>query len=107
MSDCISRETARQILTALLIETALNNTDVKVKDASYVYEDIAKTRIETWLNLVPNADVVPVVHCEDCKYFIQGKIHGHCDIHCNGVGEEEVVKKNFFCGYGERKKENG
>lgn len=50
----------------------------------------------------PAADVAPVVRCKDCIYFIQGKIHGSCDIHCNGVGEEEVVKKNFFCAYGER-----
>lgn len=59
--DCISREAAKQTLTALLIETALNNTGFKT-DASKVYEDIANNRLDTWLNLVPvAADLRPVV----------------------------------------------
>jgi hypothetical protein len=55
MADYISRKTAKQILTALLFETAINNsTDLNASD---IYVDIAKNRLDTWLNLVPSGDV--------------------------------------------------
>ena len=90
MSDYISRETARQVLTTLLIETALNNTDVNVKDASYVYEDVAKNRLDTWLNLVPISDVRPVVHGEWIYHepFDIAAGHRNCNecIECSACG---------------------
>ena len=58
MNDSISRKNAKQILSALLIETALNNNIGFKVDASDLYEDIAKNRLDTWLNLVPSSDTV-------------------------------------------------
>lgn len=58
MNDSISRKNAKQILSALLIETALNNNIGFKVDASDLYEDIAKNRLDTWLYLVPSADTV-------------------------------------------------
>lgn len=66
MSVYIEKGKTKEILTALLLETAINNTGHQC-DASEVFEDIAKNRIDTWLNLIKSADVVEVVRCRDCK----------------------------------------
>lgn len=51
------------------------------------------------------AEYVKVVRCKDCERFEQRSKYGHglCHIHCNGVGQCEVVTKMFYCGYPERK----
>ena len=49
------------------------------------------------------ADVVPVVRCKDCKY--RGCIDD-IDYVCERV-EPRFVSKDHFCGYGERKDNNG
>lgn len=46
---------ALHTLKKLAYETALNQTDIRVAD---VFEDIAKNRIETWVDLIPTTDVV-------------------------------------------------
>lgn len=66
------------------------------------YNGNVANKLAQYENLGDPEDLAPVVRCKDCVNFKQGKIHGSCDIHCNGVGEEEVVKKDFFCAYGER-----
>ena len=46
-----------------------------------------------------------IVRCKDCEYFKLMSIYGHglCDVHCNGVGEPEVVSKTYYCAWAERK----
>ena len=42
-----------------LLETALNNATV-VCDVSYIYQDCADNRIETWIDEMPTVDAVPL-----------------------------------------------
>lgn len=48
-----------------------------------------------------------LIHCKDCKYFKRRSIYhnGLCDVHCNGIGEEEVTSEDQFCSWAERKEE--
>ena len=56
---------------------------------------------------------VEVVRCDDCKYFIEcydaqtgRKLHyGICKINTSQFNDEEV-KRNHYCGYGERRSED-
>ena len=59
-----------------------------------------------YIEIVPAADVEPVVRCRECKhhYWVQEPCHGksvhYCKLpHMSGV----EVFKEFFCYYGERK----
>lgn len=101
MADYMSREAAKQTLTALLIETALNNTGFKT-DASKVYEDIAKNRLDTWLYLVPvAADVRPVVLCKDCRH--RDPEDNKCDCgQLERAGCVFPVDDNYWCAHGEK-----
>lgn len=40
-----------------------------------------------------------LIRCKDCNFFsARSKCgHGLCDVHCNGVGECEVVNENDYC----------
>ena len=122
MNRYITCADALKTLKNLLYETALNQFDF---DTSVVFEDIAKNRLETWVDLIPTADVVEVVRCKDCthkpyvipaKYDISGKCvkysyvtapDGVCPYICDDSWYNRVPEDNFFCGFGERKeKEN-
>ena len=48
-----------------------------------------------------------LIRCKDCEYFTPMSIYGHglCDIHCNGVGEPEVVSEIYYCAWAERRTE--
>lgn len=48
-----------------------------------------------------------LIRCKNCKYFKRRSIyhHGLCDIHCNGIGEEEVTSEDQYCSWAERKEE--
>lgn len=65
MSRLIDADKAKEVLTKLLYETALNNSG----GASLMCEDIAENRLETWFGLVPTVDAVEVVRCKDCVFF--------------------------------------
>lgn len=43
--------------------------------------------------------VSELIRCKDCKFFSARSEYGHglCDVHCNGVGECEVVNENDYC----------
>ena len=100
MDDYISREAAKQTLTALLIETALNNTGFKT-DASKVYEDIAKNRLDTWITLVPViADLRPVVLCKDCREYDHTGYEAPEFGYCRCLKRE--VQDCFYCAHGEK-----
>lgn len=49
----------------------------------------------------PDADVVPVVRCKDCKYW-QDNNGGYPHEECRW-GHGETPDANDFCSYGERK----
>lgn len=48
-----------------------------------------------------------LIRCKDCKYFKRRSIyhHGLCDVHCNGIGEEEVTSEDQFCSWAEKREE--
>ena len=54
------------------------------------------------VSTMPDADVAPVVRCKDCKYSYDD-ISGLCCSH--GVCVDCNVPENFYCSYGERKKD--
>ena len=61
------------------------------------------------LDKIPTADVQPVVHCKDCKYWChnQGSKDGWCveGIPINGDDMSRVMVDDYdFCSYAERKK---
>lgn len=57
MSRYINSADALNTLKQLAYETALNQFDF---DTAEVFEDLAKNRLETWVDLIPTADVVEV-----------------------------------------------
>lgn len=52
------------------------------------------------LEIMPVADVLPVVRCKDCKYYETGKNY---EPYCNHINGLDEAKDNDFCSYGERK----
>lgn len=55
---------------------------------------------------VPTADVVPVVRCKDCKWFVDnngGEWYGCKMFQVVRITPEDAPKPDDFCSYGERK----
>lgn len=55
---------------------------------------------------VPAADVVPVVRCKDCKWFVDnngGEWYGCKMFQVVRITPEDAPKPDDFCSYGERK----
>ena len=100
MPRYINSADALHTLNRLAYETALNQHDFYVAD---VFEDIAKNRLETWVDLIPTADVVEVVRCKDCKH--RDPEDKKCD---NGHFIQWQLQRDddWFCADGERN-ENG
>ncbi len=62
--------------------------------------------IEEAINTVPAADVVPVVRCKDCKWFVDnngGEWYGCKMFQVVRITPEDAPKPDDFCSYGERK----
>lgn len=56
---------------------------------------------ESFLNKIPDADVVEVCRCKDCEYANENRECGNmigCTLH------RDLRKENDFCNYGTRKK---
>lgn len=92
MSRLIDADKAKEVLTKLLYETALNNSG----GASLMCEDIAENRLETWFGLVPTVDAVEVVRCKDCLY----RVGNACDY------SAIYVRPNGYCQWGRRKEDD-
>lgn len=68
-------------------------------------------KIKRALSGIPTADVVEVVRCKDCKYYVIHTLFGHtqgwcerlCDEHDKSLAHGTEV--NDYCSYGERKEE--
>ena len=82
MNDYISRDAA---ITAI--------GKPKVTPGGVIFDALKKACQEEVRNL-PAADVQPVVYCKDCKHRFNYGI-------CANRGD------NWFCGYGERRADNG
>ena len=61
-------------------------------------------RIERGVYSLPSAQP-EIIRCKDCRFFHPRSVYGHglCDVHCNGIGESEVVRGTYFCADAERK----
>lgn len=57
------------------------------------------------VQLLPAADVQPVVFCKDCKHkgWVQEPEHGKSVDYCHLI--EKCVDKRFFCAAGEKRQE--
>lgn len=94
MSRLIDADKAKEVLTKLLYETALNNSG----GASLMCEDIAENRLETWFGLVPAVDAVEVVRCKDCRWLENDGYHTRCRIMGLSVEAED------YCNMGRKEK---
>ena len=55
-------------------------------------------------NLIPAADVAPVVRCKDCEYSCKDETGRTCEGYWYELSEFAVpVEDDGFCSYGERK----
>lgn len=54
----------------------------------------------------PVNDVVPVIRCQDCKYYDHDKLDPTDEGLCSRrIATETMVKENHFCGYAVRKED--
>ena len=92
MDDLISRQAAID---------AVNRLSLGEADAVRL-----SMRIADYLNRMPPAQP-EIIRCKDCRFFHPRSVYGHglCDVHCNGIGESEVVRGTYFCADAERKEE--
>ena len=70
--------------------------------------DTEKTKVLSWFIQAPTADVVEVVRCKDCKYFLDKHRKNHQVICMRGekdmsYGSDFYPYSDDFCSYGERK----
>ena len=74
----------------------------------YFYEHLDDVHIAAAMNAVdemPAADVVPVIHCKDCKYKVEefGKILS-CGVFSSSYGLPFKINPDDYCSLGEREK---
>lgn len=58
--------------------------------------------LQRFLN-APTADVVEVVRCKECKYFVKGILLGTCYKVVSVCGDEIETNPDWFCADGERR----
>ena len=90
MAEYIDREATKR---------AFQNFDAGRKGSSTL---LTPDEFAEYLDEFPAADVVPVVRCKDCEWFMRE--HG-CPIEASGYhrGGRSLPVENDFCSYGERK----
>ena len=69
-----------------------------------MYRKLCETEIA--IGKLPAADVVPVVRCKDCKWFVDnngGEWYGCKMFQVVRITPEDAPKPDDFCSYGERK----
>lgn len=72
-------------------------------DFEYPYHPFIWGAVEA-IERMPEADVVEIVLCKDCKYYIDNECY-MSNLKRNGsnLGKIYYVKKDDYCSYGERK----
>ena len=87
---------------------------IKASDCEkYFYKHLDDVHIVGVMNAIdemPNADVVPVVRCRDCKYY--DKKYHQCKLHSEEPDQYSTgfifnMQEDDFCSYGERRIDNG
>ena len=82
---------------------------IKASDCEkYFYEHLDDVHIVGAMNAIdemPNADVVPVVRCRDCKYY--DKKYHQCKLHSEEPDQYSTgfifnMQEDDFCSYGGR-----
>lgn len=98
----------KEKLISLLILTDPNPYICESESGSCELTTCTECRARSTADLLIENDFLPVVRCKDCKhhYWEQEPCHGksvhYCELpHMRGI----EVFKEFFCYYGERKKE--
>lgn len=81
---------------------------IKEKMIHYGFKSPDMTVTEFVEDELPAADVAPVVHCKDCKYWKKFndelRRDGMCEALLNFHGAERyMTNEDFFCSYGERR----
>lgn len=78
--------------------------------AEYIEREAAKRKLVSdyayaaanMLDEIPSADVVEVVRCKDCNYWV--RLDGDDDHYCRlDCGLQGIVAEEDFCSYGERR----
>lgn len=90
MSRYIDADVTLETLKEFLIKTATNNVGYK-RDVDEVCKDIADNRLSVWMEYVPTADVVEVVHGEWIKTTIP-EWCGTDELHRSIYRDREIVK---------------
>ena len=60
-----------------------------------------RTQLKFLVADFPAADVVEVVRCKDCEYFLKAEVNGNGFLICS-VTDKEIYEEDF-CSYGERR----
>lgn len=108
MAECIKRENVLKRIKgeAQFQYDQFGTVDTVIRSYATCY-DIVKTE--------PSADVVEVVRCKDCAYYIKvksfSKEFGYCDaiyqrLEGDLIGVTFQPDEDYFCAYGERKVSN-
>ena len=66
---------------------------------------VSVVRVED-IEAIPAADVAPVVRCKDCKWIDEDGDCAHEEM-LDQSGYPKSVKKDFFCGHGEKRAFDG
>lgn len=85
-------------------EAAINKLLQCADDYDPDYSDITVAHAISKIKEIPAADVVEVVRCKDCKYWIAGHISDNDTFYppkCALVRDER--SNDDFCSYGERR----
>ena len=80
------------------------NTSEYEKYFSEHLDDVHIAEVLNIMSEMPNADVMLVVRCKNCKYYEIGKeFTPYCKSHCNHIKGLNEPKDYDFCSYGERR----
>lgn len=66
------------------------------------YEDV-KVVYECDIDNAPTIDAEPVVHCKDCKHYIDPQIEDELGVRCVQWHTARFTCEDDFCSYGERR----
>ena len=106
MAEYIEKHKAVNLLTSLENEFQQFKPFKGFEHA--MYRKLCETEIT--IGKLPAADVVPVVRCKDCKWFVDnngGEWYGCKMFQVVRITPEDAPKPDDFCSYGERKDGGG
>lgn len=96
MGDLISRKEAISTIKSMLYQTAFNSVESD-EEAAQLYEDIADSRIETWLKLVDSVDAMPMVHGRWVERMYKTGDITTISYFCSECGGEHYFGRANYC----------